>query len=167
MIPTRVVEEISRWFMQIIDPATWLLIGHLMIMFPVKLLLMHRGILILMVLFQDHPKGEQVKKEVLSILMVMMIRLPFLITLPYPLMSTRFPCGIFLRETMSGGRDFLVEVMVPRVEFIPSGRVHPVMEHVHIFIIVLVKEPIGMRVCLITMCPSGKNGIISFFLILD
>ena len=38
VISTRVVEEISRWFMQTIDPATWLLIGHLMIMLPVKLL---------------------------------------------------------------------------------------------------------------------------------
>ena len=68
---------------------------------------------------------------------------------------------------MSGGRDSLVEVMVQKEGFIPFGRERPVTEHVHTFIIVLVKEPIGMKAFRITMCPNGKNGTISFSLIRD
>ena len=101
----------------------------------------------------------------LSTLMGMMTRSPSLTMMPWPSMSTRSPCGIFLREIMSGGLDFLAEVMVQRVGFIQSGRVHPVTEHVHTFIIVLVKGPIGMKACRITMCLNGKNGTISYSLI--
>ena len=60
--------------------------------------------------------------------------------------NTRSRCGISLKEIMNGGLAFLVRGMELREEITLFFRVLPVMEQGHFFIIVLVKEPTGMKV---------------------
>ena len=89
-------------------------------------------------------EGQERKVE-LSTSMEMMTRLPFHTTVLWPLMSTRYRCGIFLREIMRVGLVFLDEVMEQKEEFTPYGREIRVMVPDLIFTIVLEKVPIGMR----------------------
>ena len=77
-----------------------------------------------------------------------------------PSKNTQFRCGISLREIMNGGQAFLVVGTILMEEITLFFRELPVMEPDRIFIIVLVKEPTGMKVLQITMFPNGKNGTI-------
>ena len=61
---------------------------------------------------------------------------------------------------MVGGLVFLDVVTQLVVEITLLFRVHPIMLLGHISITALAKEPTRMKVCLTTMFPNGKNGII-------